>query len=142
MKRLVHRRFSFIPTASFGDIAFLLIIFFMVSSNFMKEASITLKPPKAEDLAEIEEPPVSVSIDEEGSMYLQGSRIGNTEELEWGVRGLVSDKATEKGQTVLFKCDASVTRDVFEPALDAIARGGGIIAAMGDKMSREEEKTP
>lgn len=139
MKRRVKRRASTIPTASMGDIAFLLIIFFMVCSNFIKEASITLDPPRAEDLAGIEEYPVSVSIDEDGAMYLQGNKIANAEELEWGVRGLIADKATEKGQTVLFKCDASITRDVFESALDAIARGGGIIAAMGDKISGEEE---
>lgn len=141
IKRRFHRRASFIPTASMGDIAFLLIIFFMVCSNFIKEASITLKPPRAEDLTEIEESPVSVSIDEKGSIYLQGRQMRDTEELEWGVRGLVSDKATPKGRTVLFKCDASLGRDVYEPALDAISRGGGMIAAMGDVKKREEETT-
>ncbi len=120
-----------------GDIAFLLIIFFMVCSNFIKEASITLKPPKAEDLDEIDESSVSVSVDDEGSIYLQGSLLGSVEELEWGVRGLVTDKATEKGRTVLFKCDASMPREVFEPVLDAIAKGGGLIAAMGDRTIRE-----
>ncbi len=137
MKRRVRRRASSIPTASMGDIAFLLIIFFMVCSNFIKESSIQLKPPRAEDLDEIDESPVSVSVDEEGDIYLQGSLLSSTEELEWGVRGLVADKATEKGRTVLFKCDASLSREVFEPVIDAVAKGGGIIAAMGDRTSQE-----
>lgn len=139
MRRRVKRKASFIPTASMGDIAFLLIIFFMVCSNFIKEASITLKPPRAEDLAEIEESPVSVSIDEEGAMYLQGSPIRDAEELEWGIRGLIADRVTDKGRTVLFKCDAGLKKNIFEPALDAISAAGGIIAAMGDITIREEE---
>ncbi len=141
MKRRVRRRASSIPTASMGDIAFLLIIFFMVCSNFIKESSIKLKPPRAEDLDEIDESPVSVSVDGEGDIYLQGSLLGSTEELEWGVRGLVADKPTEQGRTVLFKCDASLSREIFEPVIDAIAKGGGIVAAMGDKTSQDEEKT-
>lgn len=139
MRRRIQRATPYIPTASMGDIAFLLIIFFMVCSNFMKEASIQLSPPKARDLDRIEESPVSVSIDEDSVMYLQGSRMLSPEQLEWGVMALIKDKVTEKGRTVLFKCDEAVTRDVFEPALDSISRAGGIIAAMGEKISQEKE---
>ena len=139
MKRRIQRVTPYVPTASMGDIAFLLIIFFMVCSNFMKEASIQLSPPKAEELSKMEESPVSVSIDEDGVMYLQGSRILDEEQLEWGVMSLIKDKASEKGRTVLFKCDEAVTRDVFEPAMDAISKAGGIIAAMGEKINKEKE---
>ena len=34
---------------------------------------------------------------------------------------------------VQFKCDASLPKEVFEPVLKAIAEGGGIIEAVGDK---------
>ena len=45
MIRYRDRKISaIIPTASMADIAFLLIIFFMVCSNFAKVASKTLKP--------------------------------------------------------------------------------------------------
>jgi len=116
-----------------GDIAFLLIIFFMVCSNFAKEAHIHLKPPKAADLGEIKETPVSVTISQEGALYLQGRQVPDAAAIEWGIAGLLKDKAGEKERTVLFKCDAAVSREVFEPVLDAIARGGGLIAAIGDK---------
>jgi len=139
MRRRIQRVTPYVPTASMGDIAFLLIIFFMVCSNFMKEASIQLSPPKADELSKMEESPVSVSIDEDGVMYLQGSRIFDEEQLEWGVMSLIKDKASEKGRTVLFKCDEAVTSDVFEPAMDAISRAGGIIAAMGEKINKEKE---
>ena len=116
-----------------GDIAFLLIIFFMVCSNFAKEAHIHLKPPKAADLGEIKETPVSVTISQEGALYLQGLQVPDATAIEWGITGLLKDKAGEQERIVFFKCDAAVSREVFEPVLDAIARGGGLIAAIGDK---------
>lgn len=133
MRRRISRNSPNIPTTSMGDIAFLLIIFFMVCSNFAKEAHIQLKPPKAADLREIKETPVSVTISQEGVIYLQGRQVPDAAAIEWGIAGLLKDKAGEKERTVLFKCDAAVSREVFEPVLDAIARGGGLIAAIGDK---------
>ena len=128
-----------IPTTSMGDIAFLLIIFFMVCSNFAKEAHINLKPPKAADLREIKETPVSVTISQEGTLYLQGRQVPDVAAIEWGIAGLLNDKVSEKERTVLFKCDADVSREIFEPVLDAIARGGGLIAAIGDKTVKSIE---
>lgn len=120
-----------------GDIAFLLIIFFMVCSNFIKESAIKLQPPKAADLARLEESPVSVALDETGAIFLQGRKLADAEELEWGVRALVADKAGDQGRTVMFKCDRTVSREIFEPVLDAIARGGGLIAALGDTTTED-----
>jgi biopolymer transport protein ExbD len=122
-----------------GDIAFLLIIFFMVCSNFIKEAHIPLSPPKAADLVEINESPVSVSINPQGAIYLQGLEVQDAQTLEQGVSTLLADKVSEADRTVLFKCDESVQREVFEPVLEAIAQAGGLIAALGDKTSENME---
>jgi len=134
MKRLKKRRSAVsVPVASMGDIAFLLIIFFMVCSNFIKEAQVKLEPPQARDLTGLSESPVSVSVDKEGKIYLQGSRVPDAEAIEYGVSSLIKDQVTEEGRTVIFKCDEEVDKAVFEPVLDAISRGGGLIAAVGLK---------
>ena len=39
-----------LPLSSMGDIAFLLIIFFMLASNFMKTANVDLEEAHAADL--------------------------------------------------------------------------------------------
>ncbi|MBT3379211.1 MAG: biopolymer transporter ExbD [Lentisphaerae bacterium] len=122
-----------VPVASMGDIAFLLIIFFILCSNFVRESAVELQPPRAEALAPLKETQVSVSIDKEGVVRLQGAVVSRSKDVEWGVRGLLARRATETGQTVLFKCDENVEKDVFEPVLDAIARGGGIVGALGEK---------
>ena len=58
--------------------------------------------------------------------------------IEIGVETLIKDRATEQGRTVMFKCDKAVTREVFEPVLEAISKAGGIIAAMGDPLKENE----
>lgn len=137
-RKKIEAKHVSIPTVSLGDIAFLLIIFFLLSSNFYKESSIKLKAPKASSLAQLQEFPVSVAIDEEGRIFLQGKRAASPDALESGVADLVKDKATTEGRTVMFKCDQAVTRDQFEPVLDAIARAGGQVAVMGEKIKEIE----
>ncbi len=139
MRRLRNKLPPSIPVSSMGDIAFLLIIFFMISSNFIKEASVDLKPPRASDLEPIAESPIAVAIDQNGVFYIQGNQVPDAEAIEWGVRALVADKETSEGRTVMFRCDQAVSREVFEPVLDAIAKGGGLIAALGDRVNLETE---
>ncbi len=97
-----------VPVASMGDIAFLLIIFFMVCSNFVKENSVQLEPPRAKDIENIKESPVSVAIDAESRIYLQGAEVSAAADLEGGVAALIKDKVTAEGRTVIFKCDQGV----------------------------------
>lgn len=121
-----------VPVASMGDIAFLLIIFFMVCSRFAQEA-VKVQPPRALDADEMKENQVSVTIDADGRVYFQGREVPGAEAVEWGVRSMVEGKTKEQARMVMFRCDRSVSKHVFEPVIEAIARGGGLIAAIGDK---------
>lgn len=121
------------PVASMGDIAFLLIIFFMICSNFAKEANIEAEPPRSPDLELLERSMISVSIDKDGVIYLNGKKVPDSDAVEYGVNALIGDKAEVKQRTVMFKCDYKVDRRIYEPVLDAIATGGGIIAAQGER---------
>ncbi|MBI2192494.1 MAG: biopolymer transporter ExbD [Planctomycetes bacterium] len=133
MKPRRRRNAVNVPVASMGDIAFLLIIFFMVCSNFIKESSIRLQPPRAADLRALKETPVTVSISAEGEIFLQGQRVPDAQAIEWGVAALIKDKATPEGRTVVFKCDQKMGKEVFEPVLDSIAKAGALVAAMGEE---------
>lgn len=115
-----------------GDIAFLLIIFFMVCSRFAQE-KVKVQPPKALDADEMKENQVSVTIDEDGRIYFQGREVPGAETVEWGVRSLVEGKTKQQARMVMFRCDRSISKHVFEPVIEAIAKGGGLIAAIGDK---------
>ncbi len=140
MTRRRRRTGAFVvPVTSMGDIAFLLIIFFMLCSNFARETGINVEPPKSFDVDDLEKTAVSVQIDKEGQIYLQGIQIDDVEAIEWAVAAFIKEAKTEKDKIVLFKCDASVDRSVFEPVIEAIAKGGGLIGAIGEEMSGDEK---
>jgi len=122
----------FVPVASMGDIAFLLIIFFMLASNFMKEAHIDLKKPASQDIKHLEEAPISVSVDKEGEIWLQGVKCPLSS-LENGVAALLQDG--EK-KTVLLKVDQGLSQKAFGPVILALSKAGAEIGMVG-KMINE-----
>jgi biopolymer transport protein ExbD len=128
-----------VPTTSMGDIAFLLIIFFMVCSNFAKESKIKLKPTDAVDIKAVENAKISVVIDEASAIYLDGQLINDVATLKLLIENALPDKANSKARMVMFKCDRFASKRVFEPVLDAIASAGGIIVAVGEKRASEGE---
>jgi biopolymer transport protein ExbD len=132
-KRRPRKPQIMVPVASMGDLAFLLIIFFMVCSNFAKQRPVPMTPPQSIDVKQLAQYPIEVAVDKHGKMYLQGREVKDPQEIEWGVAALIKDKKTDDQRTVVFRCDKELTRDVFEPVVEAIAKGGALIAAVGEK---------
>ena len=116
-----------------GDIAFLLIIFFMICSNFAKEAGIPVRPPHSPSIERVKQASTIVTIDAEGKVYFQGRRVADARSIEAEVGETLKNAASREGRMVLFRCDRAVGREVFEPVMDAITRAGGVIVAVGEK---------
>jgi biopolymer transport protein ExbD len=122
-----------VPVASMGDIAFLLIIFFMVCSEITKEKKLKLELPTSEYVKKNEYALVArISIDEDGQIFFDGQPVESAKDVEWGVRAMLADTTSEDQRHVQFKCDAVLPKQTFEPVLKAIAEAGGIIEAVGD----------
>lgn len=135
-----RRREMMIPTASMGDIAFLLTIFFILTSNFAKEAGIKLKPASAMEVKTLQESRISVAIDEKGDLFLQGKQVADARAIEWGVAALIQNAKTPEARQVMLKCDKNADRSVFEPVLESISKAGGVIVAIGDKSTGTTER--
>lgn len=134
MRRTRRRRLgTLVPVVSMGDIAFLLIIFFVLCSNFAKETGVKVRPPQAAAIDTLQNSSVAVAIDEQGVIYVDGQPVPDAGTVESRLTTLLKDKASPQDRTVAFRCDRSVRRDKFEPVLDAIAKAGGVIAAVGQK---------
>ena len=128
-----HRRKIVVPVASMGDIAFLLIIFFMICSNFAKEAGIPVEPPRSPSIDRVKQASTVVAIDAEGKVYFQGRRVSDARSVETEVSELLKNVTSREGRMVLFRCDRAAGKEVFEPVMDAITRAGGVIVAVGEK---------
>ena len=121
-----------VPVASIGDIAFLLIIFFMLTSNFIKEASVKVTPPTSVDLQQLQMTAVSVAIDENAQLLLNGDPVPDTDALE----SLISEKLAPLDadkRVVIFRCHKDIRAvDTYQAVLGVLAESGAKIALVGE----------
>jgi biopolymer transport protein ExbD len=136
MPRRRRRRSLPIPTASMGDIAMLLIIFFMVCSNFAKNAGVNLKPPTSVDIDKMKESATWVSIDNIGKYRVNGAEVPDAKSIKVAVECLIGKRTNAEARMVVFQCDAAIDKKTFEPVIEAISEAGGTVAAMGEKRRR------
>jgi len=124
-----------VPIASMGDIAFLLIIFFLVCSEISRDNSnVQVQLPYSEYVEKNEARIAArVAVDASGEIYLDGYNVTTAKDVEWGVRAILAKTTSDDQRHVQFKCDANLPKEQFEPVLKAIAEAGGIIDAVGEK---------
>lgn len=115
---------------SLADIAFLIIFFFMFTSQFMRDkikVPLPFLPKSVETKSGI-----SVAIDAQKVMHLNGQPVGSKEELEGQLKNLLADKKEPAQLEVRLKCDRALPYKDYRPVLEAISNAGGVIAVMHD----------
>lgn len=139
MKRIGQKKIATpnIPNASTGDIAFLLIIFFMVATHFRTERGLKINLPQAEMTERIlkRRNVAAVWIDATGRMTVQDNLVNPAM-----ITAIISEKVIENPElVVLLQADKDVkygfVTDVLEALKDArafkvtfatsYAKGGG-----------------
>lgn len=118
-----------IPVASMGDIAFLLIIFFMLTSNFMKNRAIQLDEPSSPDIEAVKKTQVTVTVDQDGLIRLQGEDC-DLDLLENGVGALIKDIDDKRVQ---LKVDKNLTKEQYIGVFHALSRANAKIVLVGLK---------
>lgn len=119
-----------LPTSSMGDIAFLLIIFFMLASNFMKSANVELENAQSEDIDTVDAGEVSVVMDAGGLIYVQGIEA-TSGEVSSAVTQAVGD---HRDRPVHVRIDKNLTKTQFMPVIEALGEAGVKVILEGDKM--------
>ncbi|MEX2216796.1 MAG: biopolymer transporter ExbD [Phycisphaeraceae bacterium] len=112
-----------VPSVAMGDIAFLLLIFFVILSRAEDDTHLRWTPanlPKVENLGNAA---VSVVINDESKVFLNGAQIGMgqlAEQIEARLAGFpVGDRK------VRLKVHDNATAQYFEPVIEAISQAGG-----------------
>ncbi len=124
-----------VPLASMGDIAFLLIIFFIITSNFTKEPPVELELARSVDVEVLQTPRILVVIDEDNGYWVNGEARDSAEQIEWEVLALLDGLEKPEQRVVHLKVDRRATKSVYEPVINAIAKAGGVIGAIGEEGS-------
>ena len=118
-----------VSVASMGDIAFLLIIFFILASNFAQEAHIDFDPAKSPDIEKMERSQVSVTIDKDGQIWLQGEECP-VDLLTSGVEALLD---AQDNKVVMLTVHRELPHDVYGAVFLKLSEAGAEIALVGEK---------
>jgi biopolymer transport protein ExbD len=107
------------------DVVFLLLIFFMVSTTFDKQAELKIELPRAdgEPVAE-EQVYIDVTIDREGRFYVDRREVVNTsvDTLTRVLKKALGERSSEL--PVVINADARTPHQAVISAMDAAGRAG------------------
>lgn len=106
-----------------GDIAFNLLIFFVILARAQDDSHLQWTPAKAENLENAGHAMVSVVVDTENKLYLNGQEIG-VAQLATAIEDQLGD-APSGERTVLLKVHQEAVALRFEPVIEAISEAGG-----------------
>jgi biopolymer transport protein ExbD len=112
-----------VPSVAMGDIAFNLLIFFVILARAQDDSHVKWQPAQAIQVQPNNTARVSVAIDIGGHIFLNGKAIGEIQ-LASAIKDLLGDQPAGK-RTVLLKVDRSAPAEKFEPVIEAISQAGG-----------------
>jgi biopolymer transport protein ExbD len=112
-----------VPALAMGDIAFNLLIFFVILARAQDDSFLNWQPAKAANLESAGPAKVSVLIDTEDRLYMNGQEIG-VAQLADRIRETLGD-APPGERNVLLKVHRETTAVRFEPVIEAISEAGG-----------------
>ncbi|MCZ6853950.1 MAG: biopolymer transporter ExbD [Gammaproteobacteria bacterium] len=107
------------------DVVFLLLIFFMVSTTFIRETQLKIDLPEASgELLEIEKDVIELTVDVNGEYAVNDRLLVNTE-MRTLVRALEETKeAVGESNRLIITADANVAYQAVVRAMDAAGRVG------------------
>ena len=120
------------------DVVFLLLIFFMVSTTFIRESEIELTLPEAS--AEVREDPIDVievAIDANGRFFVNGNALINTQ-LATIKQALIDVRPAEAEPVVIISADAGATHQTVITVMDAARQVGLTRITFPTKISEEQ----
>ena len=122
--KITRRKLSVeVPSTAMGDIAFNLLIFFVILARAQDDSHLKWTPAQTAKVEAAGHSRVSIVIDIENKLHLNGREIG-----EGQLAAAVEDMLTGAGpgeRAVLLKVHKEATANRFEPVIEAISEAGG-----------------
>ena len=112
-----------VPSMAMGDIAFNLLIFFVILARAQDDSHLQWHPAEAIEVESAGASKVSVLIDNENKYYVNGQQTGEAN-LAQRIEGLLGEAGAGE-RTVLLKVHREVPAMYFEPVIEAISEAGG-----------------
>lgn len=103
------------------DVVFILLIFFIVTASFVKEAGIEVNRPEAATAVKKERANILVAISDKGEIWINKRRV-DVRTVQANIERL---KAENPQGTVVIQADKKATTDVLIKVMDS-ARAAGV----------------
>jgi len=124
-----------VPAMAMGDIAFNLLIFFVILARANDDSYLQWQAARALDVQAAGYSRVSVLIDIDEKLYLNGRQVGVTM-LSTQIAQLLGDRPAGE-RTVLLKVHREAQAMYYEPVIEAISEAGGDLVHVLDKLEQE-----
>jgi biopolymer transport protein ExbD len=119
-----------VPLTSLIDIVFLLLVYFLLTTNFMVEEGIKIKLPQARAAAPQTEEVITVYVDEQGAAFLGTQEVSLAQLLE-RLREMIGG---DENKLVVIRADRSVILNKAVKVMDvAKAAGAGRLCLATEK---------
>ena len=127
-----QHRTGVIPTGSFSDIAFLLIIYFLVATTLVKIKSITADLPTGEKQAQaqIDETPV---VNLRGSDIYFSEKKVTVENLNDRLAALKLAEQPPDQRVIMLEATNTTSYEVYYQVLAAISSNSGVVAIVEEE---------
>jgi biopolymer transport protein ExbD len=127
-----QRRDSEVPVSAFSDIAFLLIIFFILATTLVQVSGVVTEIPsgeQAQDKQETETPTVALKGDR---MFL-GEQQVNMKQLRRLLAGMKLHEKTGDDKVVLLEATGEVKYQNYFDVMASISAAGGVTAILQEE---------
>lgn len=119
-----------VPLTSLIDIVFLLLIYFLLTTNFMVDEGIKIKLPQAQAAAPQVEEVITVYVDRQGRAFL-GTREVSMAALFDGLKEMIGNK---EDKMVVVRADRAVILNKAVKVMDVVkAAGAGRLCLATEK---------
>ena len=120
MKRRQKNEQDGIDISPLIDMVFILLIFFMVSTTFVKDAKVDINRPTASSATAASEKSLRVTLDSQGQVTIDGKEVRG-----WMLQSRVRDfLKTATSKEVLIVTDKSILADQLIHVVDQCRLGG------------------
>ncbi len=110
------------PYVSMADIAFNLVLFFLILAKVQEEKPIPWEPAEGSNVVTITNAKIVVAVGQDGKIYLNGTEIG-VGDLAASVGVKLAENPSSK--VVLLKIHKETQAAIFNKIMEAVSEAGG-----------------
>jgi biopolymer transport protein ExbD len=118
-ERIEQERQASIDLSPLIDVVFILLIFFIVTSVFIKDPGVQVDKPQAVTAEELENDLILLAITQAGEVIYDHSNIGVA-----GVRSTVAALLLAEDRPIVIQADRQVTTELLVRVMDEAKLGG------------------